>query len=143
MNVKETKRQIQLQEWVTQVRTCKQSGLPVRQWCKENGVAVKSYYYHLKRVREELLDVMQTRYTTQIQNPDGFNSTSIPEQSEVAVRIGDCVPAKTEKPVFATLPMPQNRGAAVTVQMGGYAIDIQNGAEDIMVEHVLKVVSRL
>ena len=67
VNVNKTKRQVKLQEWVLQVRACKQSGLPVRQWCNENGVAVKSYYYHLKRVREELLDVMQAKNTIQME----------------------------------------------------------------------------
>jgi len=143
MNVKQTKRQIQLQEWVMEVRACKQSGLPVRQWCEENGVAVKSYYYHLKRVREELLDTIQAGTTPQMPVPEGLDGSSMPMRLDMGVRSGDGVPTNTETPVFATFPMPQGTGAAVTVRLDGYSVDIQNGAEDAVVEQVLKVVSRL
>ena len=143
MNVKQTKRQIQLQEWVMQVKACKQSGLPVRQWCEENGVAVKSYYYHLKRVREELLDVMQAGNAIQIPEPGGLDSSNIPTRLDMAIRSGDGVPTNTRTPVFAAFPMPQGTGAAVTVRLDGYSVEIQNGAEEAVVEQVLKVVSRL
>jgi hypothetical protein len=140
VNVKETKRQVKLQQWVLQVRACQQSGLPVRQWCKENGVAVKSYYYHLKRVREELLDVMQAKSTIQMPVSEG---SIIPARLDMAVRSGDGVPTNTKAPMFAAFPMPQGRGAAVTVWLGGCSVDIQNGADGAVVEQVLKVVSRL
>jgi hypothetical protein len=39
--------------------------------------------------------------------------------------------------------MPRPKGAAVTVRVGAYAVDIQNGAEGAIIEQVLKAVSRL
>ena len=143
MNVKQTKRHVQLQEWVMQVRACKQSGLPVKQWCRENGVAVKSYYYHLKRVREELLDVMQARDAIQMPASAGLDGISIPVRLDMSVRSGDGVPSNTETPMFAAFPIPQVKGAAVTVWLGGCSVEIQNGADGAVVEQVLKVVSRL
>jgi len=47
------------------------------------------------------------------------------------------------QPVFAALPIPQSKLAAVTVWIGNHAVDIQNGADGAVVEQVLKVVSRL
>ena len=146
MNVKEAKSQVQLIEWATQVNECRQSGLPVKRWCKENGVAVKSYYYHLKRVREELLDAYESGNTTQIQRPARLDGTSIaPRSAFNACNEGE-LPSTVNAaamPVFAALPIPQSKNAPVTVWLGGYAVDIQNGADDAVVAQVLKVVSRL
>jgi len=143
VNVKQTKRQVRLQEWVMQVRACKQSGMPVKQWCNENGVAVKSYYYHLKRVREELLDIMQSSDTIQTPVSAGLDGGSIPTRLDMAVRSGDGVSTNTKTPVFAAFPMPQGTSAAATVWLGGYSVEVQNGADGAVVEQVLKVVSRL
>jgi len=143
LNIKETKRQVQLREWVMQVSACKKSGLPVRQWCQENGVAIKSYYYHLKRVREELLDVMDTENKAHMLQQTISDGTSIPARSDLAVRDRNGLPISKTGPVFAALPVPQNHGAAVTVRIGGFAIDIQNGADSAVVEQVLSVVAGL
>ena len=47
---------MQLQEWAAQIEAQQASGLTVQQWCMENGVNPKTYYYHLKKVREQFLD---------------------------------------------------------------------------------------
>ena len=50
------KQEVRLQEWSAQVEAQQASGLTVRQWCIENGVNPKTYYYHLKKVREQFLN---------------------------------------------------------------------------------------
>ena len=50
------KQEVRLQEWSAQVEAQQASGLTVQQWCMENGVNPKTYYYHLKKVREQFLD---------------------------------------------------------------------------------------
>lgn len=50
-----TKRRENIRNWATEVELCRNSGLTVQQWCEENRISVKTYYYHLRRVREELL----------------------------------------------------------------------------------------
>lgn len=39
-------------EWKSQVEECKASGLTVKEWCEENGINLKTYYYRQKKVRE-------------------------------------------------------------------------------------------
>ena len=119
MSVQNTMHRIKLQGWAQMIQDCQQSGLSIREWCKENGVSTKTYYYRRKRVREELLDTMEVGKELQL------------------------APMRPEGPVFATFPMPQGKGAAVSVCLGGYTVDIQNGADCAIVEQVLKVVSRL
>ena len=50
------KQDVRLQEWSAQIEAQQASGLTVQQWCMENGVNPKTYYYRLKKVREQFLD---------------------------------------------------------------------------------------
>lgn len=43
------KQEVRMQEWSAQIEAQQASGLTVRQWCIENGVKPKTYYYHLKK----------------------------------------------------------------------------------------------
>ena len=58
--IRTVKRQLMLEEWEKQVIDCRSSGLNVQDWCTQNGVNPKTYYYHLRRVREELLKESRT-----------------------------------------------------------------------------------
>ena len=39
-----------LAEWAGKITACRSSGLPVKTWCKENGVCEQTYYKWLKRL---------------------------------------------------------------------------------------------
>lgn len=41
-----------LAEWTRQVEECRGSGLSVRAWCDQNGIAVSTYTYRQKKVWE-------------------------------------------------------------------------------------------
>ena len=53
--IMEVKEDIRLQRWASEVKACQESGMTVLDWCSENGIKPKNYYYHLKRVRESML----------------------------------------------------------------------------------------
>ena len=126
MKVQEVKRQLRLQEWAEQIKECKQSGSTVREWCKGNGVSLKTYYNRMKRVREELLDAIDNESAMQLSRRDGGST-----QKQI------------EAPVFAALPMPQKNVSAVTVHIGLHVAEIYNGAEAETVESVLRTLARL
>ena len=122
MDVQETVQKIRKQEWIKQISECRQSGLTVPQWCEQNGVKIKTYYYRMRRVREELLSAVGAASTLQIESYD-FN--------------------QNEKPVFAALPMPKRSGLAITIQIGTHIAEIHNGADTETVEGVLRALTRL
>lgn len=39
-----------LQEWAKRVKECRSSGLSVKEWCKENNVAMSTFYTWQKKV---------------------------------------------------------------------------------------------
>ena len=49
------KKNIRLQEWNRQIEEQKASGLSVQEWCQQHSIKPKTYYYHLRKVREEFL----------------------------------------------------------------------------------------
>ena len=49
------KKNVRLQEWNRQIEEQKSSGLSVQEWCQQHGIKPKTYYYHLRKVREEYL----------------------------------------------------------------------------------------
>ena len=53
--IQTTKNQRTLQNQAQEVAECQSSGMTVSAWCELYGKNVKTYYYHLRRVREELL----------------------------------------------------------------------------------------
>ena len=131
MKAQSVARQMKLRVWAAQIDDCMQSGLPVKQWCERNGVAKKTYYYRLKRVREELLEAAEIGGLLQLTRMAGLGIDSGSKLLE------------PEPPAFAPLPMPQGKASAVTVWVGEYAVDIQNGADEALIEQTLRVVTRL
>ena len=115
MKVQEAKRSVRIQGWATEVSDRRQSGMTVKEWCSVQGYSVKTYYYRLKRVREEWLEAAESGNSINLQ----------------------------EKPVFAALPMPQTKVAAVTVRLNGCSVEILNGADATVIRQVLQAVSRL
>ncbi len=56
INATAIKQEVRLQEWSAQIDAQQASGLTVQQWCAQNGVNPKTYYYHLKKVQSQYLE---------------------------------------------------------------------------------------
>ena len=55
MNTALIAKDFQYQAWTVMVREQAESGLSVRDWCTQNNINTKSFYYRRKRLREEYL----------------------------------------------------------------------------------------
>lgn len=45
-------KQVKLQHWLDVIRQCRASGMTNQEWCEQNGVSLKSYYYWLAKIRK-------------------------------------------------------------------------------------------
>jgi hypothetical protein len=124
MRVQETVRKLRLQEWAVQIQKCQDSGLSVREWCEANKVGYKNYYRRRKVVQEYLLDSVDGNERFMLTN------SSI-KQSEI------------QAPIFASIPLPQRNDAAITVHIGAYVAEVNNGADPDTVENVLRALTRI
>ena len=152
MQAQTVDRMIKLQGWAAQISAHKQSGISVEEWCKEQGIGMKTYYRRRKTIREELPEAIELSEAAGVAGAAQLTGS---ESSCVLYGHGftgnfeknlSTSTART-KPVFAALPMPQalpqGKGRAVTVRIGGYEVDIQNSADTILMEQVLRVVAKL
>ena len=70
------KQDVRLREWAEQLEAQQASGLTVPQWCAENGIKTKSFYYRLRRVREQY-----------IQSAQAVVPLTVPQQQSADIRI--------------------------------------------------------
>ena len=122
MRAQKVANQLKLREWSRQIVECESSGKSISEWCSENGVGYKNYFYRKRRVREELLE-SGTALSL---------SMSSLEEAETAVFAQ----------VSATSVM-HDGSVAVLVQIGKYTAEIMGGADAATVEGVLRTLSQL
>ena len=54
-SISTVKQEVRLREWSEQIKAQQESGLTVQEWCAENGLSPKTYYYRLRRLREQCM----------------------------------------------------------------------------------------
>lgn len=83
-------------EWAEKIRQCQESGLTVQEWCNRNKVNIKTYYYHLRRTREKIVEQIPVPIGTTVQTPK--------EEPEIKIRIVIKIPeGMSEKTISAVL----------------------------------------
>lgn len=45
------------QYWMDLITQCRASGLTDRQWCIQNGIAISTFYYHVKTLRRKACEI--------------------------------------------------------------------------------------
>lgn len=62
------KNEVRLKQWAEMVQCRNESGLTVSEWCRQNGINPKTYYYRLKRVLNRVIRY----YAFTVQMAKGF-----------------------------------------------------------------------
>ena len=130
MNAWEAKRIAQAPIWRERIIACRSSGMNVRDWCKAEGIAIKTYYRH-ERIVLDMTPVPQT---------DGIR----PAQSALPAAVNH-MGSKPSAPIFA--PLPSLVSAAdqctgqltATVRLGLATVDIYEGASEETLRTLLRV----
>ena len=47
--IAKVKKEVKLSKWAEMIQQRNESGLTVADWCRQNGINLKTYYYRLKR----------------------------------------------------------------------------------------------
>ena len=58
MNAKNMKTEYNLKQWHLIIQDCRNSGMKVDDWCKQNDVNRNSYYYWYRRVRDAACEAL-------------------------------------------------------------------------------------
>lgn len=54
--IAEVKTSVQLAKWAESYEAYRKSGMNAREWCRTNGIAPSSFYYRLRKIRENLCE---------------------------------------------------------------------------------------
>ena len=79
------KKEVKLTQWAEMVRSRSESGLTVTDWCRQNGINLKTYYYRLKRVRQEVCSEMERHDIVPVEPISGTEITA----EKIELSIGD------------------------------------------------------
>lgn len=60
--------------WSERVAACRSSGISVRQWCRENGISEKTYYYWQHRLFESARAVSDMPEFAEVIIPDAHST---------------------------------------------------------------------
>ncbi len=50
-----------LQQWADVIRACRESGMSNKEFCRQNGISEKTYYYWLRRLRQAACENAQPK----------------------------------------------------------------------------------
>ncbi|MBQ2404769.1 MAG: IS66 family insertion sequence element accessory protein TnpB [Lachnospiraceae bacterium] len=110
--VTQVKIQFRLEQWKKLISECQASGLSVRSWCQQNDVREQTYYYYLKKIREQTIENLPVPIT-------------VPEEKPV-----------TFQKLEVQTPAPDLQ-ATVIIHLPAATIEVRNGTSQQTVEAVL------
>ena len=116
--VQELKLAARMQEWSARIAECRGSGMSVRAWCKEQGIASQTYYHWEKR--------FVTEATQQLSLP-------APTQAGMLMRVNpDALPGDTGGTI----------GSGITIRHGESIITLPAGSSAESVAELVKALNR-
>ena len=119
MSLTTVKHQVNLQQRRQSVLECKNSGLTVKQWCKQRGIDQSTYYRWQKEVWDrEAQRLIPSDLTEPGDSPVRLVQLSVP-------------PYMNE----------QSDNAGIIVRNAGWTVEIKGNADSILLDQVLRVVA--
>ena len=86
------KKEIQLQNWSDKELARQESGLTVTEWCRQEKISTSTYYYRLRRIRENLCEQIPVPVTEVTEKTD--NAAIRIVSGDLKVEISSDVPSE-------------------------------------------------
>ena len=118
--VQELKHAAKVQEWSARVAECRSSGIGVKAWCREHGIALKTYYNWEREIVREATQQYALPAPAQGDmlirvNPDAMpGGETVAIESDITIRHGESIitlPAGSSAEAVADLVKALNRYA--------------------------------
>ena len=114
------------------IHECRASGLTNQDWCEQNGISLKSYYYWIAKFRKLALEELPRKEyasslpTLAVQNLPASTSGSFVE-----------IPAVSSDAELTNASVP-----AAVLKNGGISIELYNNASESFLHTLLKAVQK-
>ena len=83
--IAKVKKEVKLAQWTEMVKSRNESGLTVTDWCKQNGINLKTYYYRLKRLRQAVCNESEQHDIVPVKPMAGTEPTA----EKIELSVGD------------------------------------------------------
>ena len=79
------KNEVKLKQWDEMIQQRNESGLTVTDWCKQNGINLKTYYYRHKRVRQAVCNEIEQHDIVHVEPTSDIEITA----GKIEISVGD------------------------------------------------------
>lgn len=114
MNVTDLKTQMHMQEWAKLIEARQDSGLTIKEWCRQNNLPESRYYYYLKKLRLAACENLPA------ESQDGSHFALVPNHARVSN------------------PVVKGR-SNIKITLSNAVVEIGEGAEEAQVKYTLEV----
>ncbi len=128
MNAKQVIHQNKMIKWTALLRDQSESGLTVKEWCKQNNYTIHTYHYWKHLLKEEAVRSVLPEIVPLVASPDSI--MALPETHHAL-----SAPPESRDSRYPT-PTP----STVTVSIGDIRIEIGATASDKIISNVIKAV---
>ena len=97
------KKKIQLQNWSDKELTRQESGLTVTEWCRQEGISTNTYYYRLRKIRENLCKQIPVPVTEIKENTETDHAAIRIVSGDLKVEISTDVPSEKIAAIIGAL----------------------------------------
>jgi len=124
-NVQALKRQLSLQQWSAIIEDRIVSGLKVDEYCEKNGISRNSYFYWLRKIREEMAVSSAAKGTELL--------PATPKQGALV----ELVPGKCSTPV-PRIEIHSETPESIALTINGIDICVNSGISEEMLTKVMR-----
>lgn len=110
----------QLNQWTQVIRECRNSGQKAKDWCNDNDVDPKKYYYWLTQVRKATIQSL----------PATISDSTL-------------VPIQTAQPEFTSSVLAYSNENVATISFENIVIQLSNQASSEFIENTLKAIQNV
>jgi putative transposase len=107
--------EMRINRWQQIIKECNNSGMTKKEWCLQNGVHEKAFYYWQRRIRKRAVQV-QSEY-------------SLPPAAANFVELTAPTPVVSHQPVVNNI--------AATIQVNGCRIELSETASEPFIQRLL------
>ena len=97
------KKEIQLQNWSDKEIARQESGLTVTEWCRQEKISTSTYYYRLRRIRENLCEQIPVAVTEITEKTETDSAAIRIISGDLKVEISSDVPSEKIAAIIGAL----------------------------------------
>ena len=113
--------EVRLQQWSTAIAECNNSGMTKKEWCRVNGMPLKTFYYRQRKVRQAAYSMMK--------------------MGEVGTQFADLTPRLLSTPSEVPVAKPpRSRKAPAVLCIGKLRIELNESISEAMLKQVIAAV---